>query len=138
MTSIAAASPSRAWGKKTWFGAAPVIALLLGVTLLTARYPGQAVTAEQLRAELDNLDSFEPTTPPSILAVDDLENVKLAARRHLEAASRLNLDATLELWQRGYIEAATELCGGNMSEAARRLGINRTTLYNRMESWTRR
>ena len=39
---------------------------------------------------------------------------------------------------RGYIEAATELCGGNMSEAARRLGINRTTLYNRMESWTRR
>ncbi|MBK7648547.1 MAG: sigma-54-dependent Fis family transcriptional regulator [Betaproteobacteria bacterium] len=108
------------------------------VIRLTARYPGQAVTAEQLRAELDNLDSFEPTTPPSILAVDDLENVKLAARRHLEAASRLNLDATLELWQRGYIEAATELCGGNMSEAARRLGINRTTLYNRMESWTRR
>ena len=42
------------------------------VIRLTARYPGQAVTAEQLRAELDNLDSFEPTTPPSILAVDDL------------------------------------------------------------------
>ena len=36
MTSIAAASPSRAWGKKTWFGATPAIALLLGVTLLAA------------------------------------------------------------------------------------------------------
>ena len=105
---------------------------------LTARYPGQAVTAEQLGAELDKLDNPEPTIIPNVLAANDLENVRQAARQHLETASRLNLDATLELWQRGYIEAATELCGGNMSEAARRLGINRTTLYNRMESWTRR
>jgi hypothetical protein len=36
MTSIAGASPSRAWGRKTWFGAVPVIALLLGATLLAA------------------------------------------------------------------------------------------------------
>ena len=40
--------------------------------------------------------------------------------------------------ERGYIEAAIELSGGRMSLAARRLGINRTTLYNRMESWQRR
>jgi two-component system nitrogen regulation response regulator GlnG len=73
-----------------------------------------------------------------MLVAGDLEEVKQAARRHLEKASPLNLDATLELWQRGYIEAAIELSAGNMSEAARRLGINRTTLYNRMESWTRR
>ena len=36
MTSIAAALPSRAWGKKTWFGMLPVVALLLGATLLAA------------------------------------------------------------------------------------------------------
>ena len=36
MTSIAAALPSRAWAKKTWSGAVPVIALLLGATLLAA------------------------------------------------------------------------------------------------------
>ncbi len=36
MTSIAAALPSRAWQKKTLFGALPVIALLLGATLLAA------------------------------------------------------------------------------------------------------
>ena len=41
------------------------------------------------------------------------------------------------MWQRSYIEAAVDLSNGNMSEAARRLGINRTTLYNRMESWNR-
>ena len=39
MTSIAAASPSLAWAKKTWFGAAPAIALLLGATLLVALEP---------------------------------------------------------------------------------------------------
>ena len=39
--------------------------------------------------------------------------------------------------QEEYIEAAIELSNGNMSETARRLGINRTTLYNRMEGWNR-
>jgi two-component system nitrogen regulation response regulator GlnG len=108
------------------------------VIRLTARHPGKAVTADQLRAEFDHFDTTEPAANAPGLAADDLEHVKQAARQHLEKASRLNLDATLELWQRGYIEAAIELSAGNMSEAARRLGINRTTLYNRMESWTRR
>ncbi len=105
---------------------------------LSARYPGQMVTAEQLRAEFDQVDTLEPATSSAMPIAGDLEEVKLAARRHLEKASPLNLDATLELWQRGYIEAAIELSTGNMSEAARRLGINRTTLYNRMTSWSRR
>lgn len=108
------------------------------VIRLSARYPGLAVTADQLRAEFDHLDSVEPAANTTGLAADDLKDAKQAASKHLEKAARLNLDATLELWQRGYIEAAIELSGGNMSEAARRLGINRTTLYNRMESWTRR
>jgi DNA-binding NtrC family response regulator len=108
------------------------------VIRLTARHPGKTVTADQLRAEFDHFDTSEPVASAPGLATDDLEHVKQAARQHLEKASRLNLDATLELWQRGYIEAAIELSAGNMSEAARRLGINRTTLYNRMESWTRR
>lgn len=108
------------------------------VIRLTARYPGLTITPEQLQAELDNIDSFESPATPTALAKDDLDDIKLAARQHLESAKQINLDATLELWQRGYIEAATELCKGNISEAARRLGINRTTLYNRMETWTRR
>uniref|UniRef100_Q47AJ9 Helix-turn-helix, Fis-type n=1 Tax=Dechloromonas aromatica (strain RCB) TaxID=159087 RepID=Q47AJ9_DECAR len=104
---------------------------------LTARYAGQTVSSEQLRAEFDHLDSPEQPAVAGLVA-NDLADVKQAARQHLEKSSRLNLDATLELWQRGYIEAAIELSGGNMSEAARRLGINRTTLYNRMEGWNRR
>jgi two-component system nitrogen regulation response regulator GlnG len=111
------------------------------VIRLSARYPGQLVSADQLSAELDHIDQPDhggPTMAMTGLLTDDLEAVRQAASQHLKKASPLNLDATLELWQRGYIEAAVELSAGNMSEAARRLGINRTTLYNRMESWTRR
>ena len=76
-------------------------------------------------------------TPGIALDAAQPEEVRQAARQHLERCSHLNLDATLDLWQKGYIEAAIELSGGNMSEAARRLGINRTTLYNRMEGRNR-
>jgi len=104
---------------------------------LTARYAGQAVAAEQLRAELDYPDSTP--LPPAGAGLDAAQpdEVRQAARQHLQRAGHLNLDTTLELWQRSYIEAAIDLSNGNMSEAARRLGINRTTLYNRMESWNR-
>jgi two-component system nitrogen regulation response regulator GlnG len=75
------------------------------------------------------------TVPPQ---AQHLEQTKQAARQHLNSASQINLDATLELWERGYIEAALEISAGNISQAARRLGINRTTLYNRLEGWNRR
>lgn len=108
------------------------------VIRLTARYPGQKVGVQQLTMELDTLDFAEPEQGGKGLPAGDLEQAKLAARKHLEEAGQLNLDQTLELWQRGYIEAAIDLAAGNMSQAARRLGINRTTLYNRMEGWNRR
>ena len=107
------------------------------VIRLTARHAGQTVSAEQLSAEFDYPDGPEPAGDLT-LASDDLETVRQAARQHLEKTPGLNLDSTLELWQRGYIEAAIELSAGNMSQAARRLGLNRTTLYNRMEGWNRR
>jgi len=34
--------------------------------------------------------------------------------------------------ERGYIEAALKLTRGNVSQAAKLLGVNRTTLYSRM------
>ena len=107
------------------------------VIRLAAGHPGQEVGPARLRAEFDAEDG-DSTGETGGLAAADLEQVRLAARKHLERTDTLNLDATLELWERGYMEAAIELSGGNMSRAARRLGINRTTLYNRMEGWNRR
>ncbi len=107
------------------------------VIRLTARHAGKEVSAEQLRAEFDVLDTVEPANDPAGLSADNPENIRQAARLHLEKAPRINLDATLSLWQTGYIDAAIELSNGNMSQAARRLGLNRTTLYNRLEGRNR-
>ena len=106
------------------------------VIRLTARHAGEAITLAQLSDEFDITDApvAEPS-PISGLALSDLEQIRASARKHLEDGGEINLDTTLALWERGYIEAAIELSGGRMSLAARRLGINRTTLYNRMESW---
>ena len=54
------------------------------------------------------------------------------ALRQLERAPGFNLDQTLKAWERGYIEAALRLTRGNVSQAAKLLGVNRTTLYSRM------
>ena len=45
-----------------------------------------------------------------------------------------NAGQMLAQTERTYVEAALRLAHGNVSQAARLLGINRTTLYNRMES----
>ena len=109
------------------------------VIRLTARHPGQTVTPQQLLAEFDTSDDSAPTTLPATDATgegNDAQRLQ-AALKHLQGGAAINLDATLAAWERSYIEAALELCNGNVSHAARRLGINRTTLYNRMESWHR-
>ena len=55
------------------------------------------------------------------------------AQRHLQRERNFNLDDMLKAWEQGYIEAAMRLSHGNVSQAAKMLGINRTTLYSRME-----
>ena len=109
------------------------------VIRLTTRQAGQAIGPEQLLSEFDSSDAVEPIVLEAAgLAAEDLAQARESARKHLQNAGRLNLDATLELWERAYMETAIELSGGNMSQAARQLGINRTTLYNRLEGWNRR
>ena len=47
-----------------------------------------------------------------------------------------NLDLTLRQWERGYVEAALLVTQGNLTQAAKLLGIHRTTLYSRMQNYT--
>ena len=42
---------------------------------------------------------------------------------------------TLEAAERVLIERALERCGGNRSQAARELGVNRVTLYKKLRAW---
>jgi len=93
------------------------------VIRLTAKYPGQRLSSAELEPELD-LEA--PLAGGGGIAEQAL--------RQLERGGAFNLDETLKAWERGYIEAALRLTRGNVSQAAKLLGINRTTLYSRMSS----
>src|SRR5262249_24126895 len=94
------------------------------VIRLTAKYAGQRVGLGELGAELD-LEAQGGATDNPLFE---------QALRQLERGGAFDLDQTLRAWERGYIEAALRLTRGNVSQAARMLGVNRTTLYSRMSA----
>ena len=92
---------------------------------LITKYPGLSINAEQLAAELDL---------PQTTVLENGADPLAMARQTLQQTDNFNLDNLL-LEQTGqYISAAMELTHNNISEAAKLLGMNRTTLYSRMEA----
>jgi DNA-binding NtrC family response regulator len=101
------------------------------VIRLITKYAGQTLQAQQIEGEFDIDDEpavEETRLPTSAVAIAEL------ARRQLTAQVNFDLDQTLKAWEQGYIEAALKMTHGNVSQAAKLLGIRRTTLYSRMES----
>jgi DNA-binding NtrC family response regulator len=94
------------------------------VIRLGAKHPGQVVTREQLLAECDTAEMNDS-------AVTGGEADALVARDL--AGNGFNLDDSLREWERRYVEAAMRAADGNLSKAARALGVNRSTLYSRIE-----
>lgn len=113
------------------------------VIRLTARYPGKSVEYSELEAELDLQDEPSPSRSadapprPNVTAHRREDALIEIARSRLQQSEPFNLDQLIADTERSYIEAALRLSNGNVSQAARLLGINRTTLYNRMESTAR-
>ena len=103
------------------------------VIRLITKHAGQAVNAEQLLAELDT-ESMD-VDPSCVAATQDFKALLEAARRQLQVQKNFSLDATLQQWERGYVEAALLITQGNLTQAARLLGIHRTTLYSRMQAY---
>lgn len=97
------------------------------VIRLVTKYPGQRLSVAEIEAELD-LEAPAPQTGAGAGAIAE------QALRQLERAGAFDLDETLKAWERGYIEAALRLTRGNVSQAAKLLGVNRTTLYSRMQT----
>jgi len=95
---------------------------------LTTQRPGQRLTAAELEPEFDL--EFDGNTGAASGEGDALAQ----ALRHLERSRGVHLDELLQTVERGYIEAALRITRGNVSQAARLLGVNRTTLYSRMGS----
>lgn len=103
------------------------------VIRLTTKFAGQAVNSEQLQSELD-MESMTVDLP-GLPAGQDFKAVLEAAKKHLQLQKNFNLDLTLQQWEKGYVEAALAITQGNLSQAAKLLGIHRTTLYSRMQNY---
>jgi len=102
------------------------------VIRLTTKYPGQKLSPLELEPELE-ADAAQPEAGAEPAVSGDPQALIAQAQRHLQRERNFNLDDMLKAWEQGYIEAAMRISHGNVSQAARMLGINRTTLYSRME-----
>lgn len=111
------------------------------VIRLATRHPGQRVTAENLAEEFDptalescRTDNVPPAAPSlELLELDRDSLIEAATRQLSREGGNFSLEVTLFRWEEAYIEAAKRLANGNISQTARILGINRTTLYNRLD-----
>ena len=99
---------------------------------LATKCAGQSVNEAQLRAELDADETLDSA---SLTPFNDASLAE-SARRQLQTGRGFNLDETLARWERGYVEAALDLTQGNLARAAKMLGVNRTTLYSRMQNYS--
>jgi DNA-binding NtrC family response regulator len=98
------------------------------VIRLTTKHPGRTLAAIDLEPEFDLESNVPVESAPG--EGDIIEQ----AVRHLERSRGIELDNMLQSLERGYIEAALRITRGNVSQAAKLLGVNRTTLYSRMNN----
>ena len=91
---------------------------------LNSKYQGEKVKLEQLEPELE---SHIPKIPSDI-TYEHSESLKEEL-----VGKEFSLEKTLNEWEKRYIITALEMSGGNLSKTARILGINRTTLYSRIQ-----
>lgn len=102
------------------------------VIRLMAKYSGKTLNANQLRSEFDL--SEPESTSSEVVNLNDASCMAAQAQRHLQREANVSLDAVLKTWERAYIEAAMQMTHGNLSQAAKLLNVNRTTLYSRMST----
>ncbi len=93
------------------------------VIRLSAKHAGQEVDETALATELEIGVVARVASAEGTDEAVQLELVKQGFR----------LDEVLGRWEQRYIRTALELTGGNLSQAARMLGVNRTTLYSRLQ-----
>jgi DNA-binding NtrC family response regulator len=103
------------------------------VIRLIAKYSGKTIKASDLVAEFD-LSQTVQTGTDEPLNFNDEAGLKAQAQRHLQNQANVSLDIVLKTWEKAYIEAAMQMTHGNLSQAAKLLNVNRTTLYSRMGS----
>ena len=97
---------------------------------LVTKHPGTSVGESALQEELD-LGADLAADLPQARDFDASPEVAVAvlAERH-----GIDLNQALRAWERCFVDAAMKLAHGNLSAAARLLGMHRTTLYSRIQA----
>ncbi|HNQ03948.1 MAG TPA: sigma-54 dependent transcriptional regulator [Thiobacillaceae bacterium] len=101
------------------------------VIRLTTKYAGRTVNATELEGEFD----LDLVNPASIPLPTDSQALQDYAKSHLRGVHAFDLDKVVRQWEKSYVEAALSMTHGNLSQAAKILGVNRTTLYSRMQTY---
>ena len=96
------------------------------VIRLIAKYGGYNLGSAEIEAEFDLPAANAPAAAPD----SPLE----AARAQLLTGKDFHLDAAMRDAEAAYLDAALELTQGNISQAAKLLGLSRSTLYSRLEA----
>ena len=93
------------------------------VIRLGTKYPGAEVDATAMALEL------EPRLGAPATGIDTADAAAVRGRLLTEG---FRLDDELATLERQYVTLALEIAHGNLSRAARLLGVNRTTLYSKL------
>jgi DNA-binding NtrC family response regulator len=101
------------------------------VIRLIAKYAGKTISDDALTQEFD---LSMPEIEEGALNLNDEASMTMQAKRHIKSEMNIKLDSVLKTWERAYLEAAMQITQGNLSQAAKLLGVNRTTLYSRMNT----
>lgn len=101
------------------------------VIRLTTKYAGRTVNARELEGEFD----LDIVSTGNIPLPTDAQALQEYAKSHLRSMHNFNLDQIMKQWEQSYVEAALSMTHGNLSQAAKLLGVNRTTLYSRMQTY---
>ncbi len=99
---------------------------------LVTKHAGQQVGPQELGRELD-LEGTLAGGPETQMV--DFDASVAVATSILSAHRSIELDQALRAWERSFVEAALKLTQGNLSQAAKMLGMHRTTLYSRIQAF---
>jgi two-component system nitrogen regulation response regulator GlnG len=92
------------------------------VIRLTTKYAGYTVGEAELEAEFAPASDLQRGDPVA------------QARSELLSGRPFSLDGVLKSVEQAYLDAALEIAQGNMSQAAKLLGLSRSTFYGRLEA----
>ena len=107
------------------------------VIRLTAKYAGYTVGLSDLLSEFESFSTVEDVSNQPIygaLVKGDAIGNNVDARADIEKSALFSLDVKLREVELQYIDAAIAIAQGNMSQAARVLGMSRSTLYSRLDA----